>query len=119
MEDRGGKAAAEDVGPPLALEAVLVQRRQLGTDLLDLVGVGRKPEAARTAQRIAGEGRQPVEVLLRQTPVLRRALCAEPLARVVVRHRAAAQREAPVAPTRTLPYAARVAHAHAQPCVRE
>ena len=95
------------------------QRRRLGADLLHLLGVRGEAQAAGPAQRVAGEAGKPVEVLLRQPPVLGRALGAEPLARPVVRHRAAAQREAAVASARALPHAPRVTHAHAQPRLGE
>src|SRR6266496_5785808 len=102
MEDRRRETVVDEVGPPLRLEAVFAQRIELCAGLVLLFGVRGETQAARPHERVAGEIGEAVEMLLGQTPVLRRALRAEPFARAVVRHRPAAEREAPVAAARAL-----------------
>src|SRR6266545_5326499 len=113
VEDRRRKAAADEMGAPLGLEAVLAQRLELGSDLHALFVVRREAQAAGTAKRVAGETGEAVQCLLGQPPVLRGALRAEPLARTVVRHRPAAQREPAVAAARAFRHAAGVVDADA------
>ena len=110
---------ARDVVEPLGLDAVLAQRLVLEPDRVALLLVGGEAVAAGTAKRVACELGEAVELLLRPEPVRLGAVGAVRLAGDVVARRAAAEREAAVAPARALRDAARVVDAHAQPALGE
>src|SRR5262249_7810775 len=106
------EATADELCSPLHFEAVLSECVEFDAKLVPFLSVGGEAEASGPAQRVAGEQREPVEVPLGETPVLGGALPAQPFARLVVRHGAAAESDAAVAAARALPDAPRVANAH-------
>ena len=115
VEERAREAAGERLGQlvaPLGREAVLAERLVLRAELVALVVAG-EPEAARAPERVAAELGHPVDVGLRQAPVVRSRVVAEPLARAVVCHRAAAEGKPAVAAAGAGGDRARLVQAHA------
>ena len=115
-----GLREARQLVAPLGGEAVLAQRLVLRAELVPLVVAG-EPEAAGAADRVAAELGHPVDVGLRQAPVVRSDVVAEPLACAVVCHRPAAEGKPAVAAARAGGDRARLVqpHALAQACERE
>ena len=104
---------------PLGGEAVGAQGVVLVAELGALVGVGGEAQAALPPDGVATGLDQPVEGGLRPAPVRLGLLGSEPLAGTVVRHRAAAQREAAVAAARPFGDAAGLVHTDAHTRTRE
>jgi hypothetical protein len=104
---------ARDVLEPLRLDAVLAQRFVLEPDRGALLLVRGEAVTAGAAEGVATELGEPVELLLRPQPVRLRGRGAVGLAGNVVAGRAAAEREAAVAPARALGDAAGVVDADA------
>ena len=121
MEERARETAGQRLGQlvaPLRREAVLAQRLVLRAQLVTLVVAG-EPETARAPDRVAAELGHAVDVSLRQPPVLRRRVVAEPLARAVVCHRPAAEGKATVAAAGAGGDRARLVQTHALAGSRE
>jgi hypothetical protein len=119
MEDSGWKPTANGIGMPLRLEAVFAERFELGPDLVAFFIVRGETEAAGPPDRVAAEQREPVKVIFGQPPEFRGSFRAQGSARVVVRHRPAAQREAAVAAACAFRDPARIVDADALPGVGE
>ena len=124
MEDRAVEPAAKRVRQlvaPLGREAVLAEGLVLGLELAPLGGIGGQPEAAGAAEGVAGQRLEPVEIALRPAPETLRTLGAEVAPCPVVGGRAAAQREAAVAPACAAGDLARLVQGDALPrlCERE
>src|SRR5207237_9950657 len=96
------------------LEAVLDERLVLRPDLLPLFEVARDPDAPDPPERVACERLHAVDVALRQQPERTGAVRPELQARDVIRHRAAPEGEAAVAPARAGGDLARLVDADAQ-----
>ena len=123
MEERARETAGQrlwELVAPLGGEAVLAQRLVLRPQLVPLVVPG-EPETARPADRVAAELDHPVDVRLRQAPIVRSGIVAEPLTRAVVCHRPAAEGKPTVAAAGAGGDRARLVQAHALPqaCERE
>ena len=92
VEERAREAACQRLRQrvaPLGLEPVLPQGGELLAQLVALLLVGREPQAADAPKGVAAELFHPVDVALGEAPVVGCLLGAEPVARAVVRHRAA------------------------------
>ena len=100
MEPPGERA--REVVDPLGGDAVLAHRLVLAADLLALLLVGGEPEAAGPASASPASSSMRSSARSVQCQNAARALGAVRLARDVVPRRAAAQREAAVAPARAL-----------------
>ena len=121
VEDRAVERPAQVLGQvaavtPLGVEAVLAERVELLADVVALLLVGREPQAALAAQRVAGELLEAVEGVLGPPPEQQRPLRPVGIARDVVARGAAAEGEPAVPPARALGHVrALVEHAHAPP----
>jgi hypothetical protein len=113
------RRGARDVVEPLSHDAVLAQRLVLEPDHVALLLVGGEAVAAGATQRVARELDEAVELLLRPEPVRLGAIGAVRLACDVVARRTAAEREAAVAPARSLRNAAGVVDADPQSALGE
>jgi hypothetical protein len=104
MEERRRVPAGERTGKvlaPLCDEAGVHECVVLLPQLVALLVVGRKPQASRVAERIAGESGERTQLRLRPAPDRGSRVGADRLDEHGVRGRAAPKREAPVAPTCT------------------
>ena len=78
-----------------------------------------EPQTPRGSERIAREGRHPLENTFRQAPELGRTVRPELVPGDVVRRGTASQREPTVATARAAGYLAAVVDTHAQPGLRQ
>ena len=118
MEDRAVEPAAKRVRQlvaPLGREAVLAEGLVLGLELGPLGGIGGQPQASGAPEGVARQLLEPVEIALRPAPETLRTLGAEVAPCLVVGGRAAAQREAAVAPARAAGDLARLVEDDALP----
>ena len=114
--ERGVERRAELVDP-LGGEAVLAQRLVLGAERRPAPRRRRSRRLPTRRNASPASSSMPVEGALGEAPERLRRSRAEPLPRAVVRHRAAAQREAAVPPARARGDRARLVQAHAQPAL--
>ena len=122
MEDRAVEPAPErlrQLVAPLDLEAVLTESLVLGLELGPLGRIGRQPEASGAPEGVARQLLEPVEIALGPAPEPLGLLGSEVAPRLVVGRRAAAEREAAVAPARAAGDLARLVEANAPPRLRE
>ena len=124
VQERRGEPAPQRRGElgrvePLGREPVIDERLVLRAQRRSLRVVDREPKAAERAERVARERGEPRLRLLCQLPVRPRRVVTELLPGGVVRHRAAAQREAAVASARTAGDLARLVQPHADARLRE